>query len=97
MAKQLSVQSKKSIYFDEEEKQLLKYIEQNDFDSLAKSKKNRLINELSLATKNTLAKRKAINLRLMERDLLKFKAKAAEEGIPYQTLMTSILHKYISQ
>lgn len=34
-----------------------------------------------------------INIRLSERDLFKLKAKAIEEGLPYQTLASSILHK----
>jgi predicted DNA binding CopG/RHH family protein len=38
-------------------------------------------------------KTKNINIRISERDLYKLKAKAIEEGIPYQTLASSILHK----
>lgn len=43
--------------------------------------------------KNTLNKTRNINLRLSERDLYKLKARAAREGIPYQTLASSILHR----
>lgn len=43
--------------------------------------------------KNTLNKTRNINIRLSERDLYKLKAKAVAEGIPYQTLASSILHK----
>ncbi len=43
--------------------------------------------------KNTLDKTRNINIRLSERDLHKLKAKAAGEGIPYQTFAASILHK----
>jgi predicted DNA binding CopG/RHH family protein len=45
--------------------------------------------------KNTLKKNKSITIRLAERDLQRIKAKAAEEGVPYQTLITSILHKNV--
>lgn len=45
------------------------------------------------AARNTLNKTRNINIRLSERDLQKLKAKAAREGIPYQTLVSSILHK----
>lgn len=41
----------------------------------------------------TLKKTRNINIRLTERDLHKLKIKAIEEGIPYQTLAASILHK----
>ena len=45
------------------------------------------------AAKNSLNKTMNINIRLSERDVYKLKAKAAAEGIPYQTLVSSILHK----
>ena len=41
-------------------------------------------------------KRKNINIRISEYDLANLKRKAEAEGIPYQTLITSILHKYIT-
>lgn len=45
------------------------------------------------SAKATFNKTRNINIRLSERDLYKLKAKAIEEGIPYQTLASSILHK----
>ncbi len=48
---------------------------------------------LQQLAKNTLNKTRNINIRLSERDLHRLKSKAAEEGIPYQTLASSILHK----
>lgn len=49
--------------------------------------------ELQQIARNTLNKTRNINIRLSERDLYRLKAKAIEEGIPYQTLASSILHK----
>jgi len=49
------------------------------------------------AAKNSLNKTTNINIRLSERDVYKLKAKAAEEGLPYQTLVSSILHKSASR
>lgn len=49
--------------------------------------------ELQQIARNTLNKTRNINIRLTERDLYRLKAKAIEEGIPYQTLAASILHK----
>ncbi|MFS8159368.1 MAG: CopG family antitoxin [Candidatus Roizmanbacteria bacterium] len=46
--------------------------------------------------KYTLNKTKNINIRLSERVVQKLKTKAAEMGIPYQTLASSILHRYSS-
>jgi len=36
-----------------------------------------------------------INVRISKRDVEALKTKALEDGIPYQTLVTSILHKYV--
>jgi predicted DNA binding CopG/RHH family protein len=44
----------------------------------------------------TLTKDKRINIRLSSRDLEDIQMRAAEEGMPYQTLIASIVHKYAS-
>jgi len=44
--------------------------------------------------KNTLEKTKNINIRLSDKVLHKLKVKAAEQGIPYQTLAASVLHRF---
>jgi predicted DNA binding CopG/RHH family protein len=43
--------------------------------------------------RNTIAKNKVITVRLSEKNLIKVKAAAAREGIPYQTFITSLIHK----
>jgi predicted DNA binding CopG/RHH family protein len=48
------------------------------------------------AARTTLRKDKRVNIRMTERDLLRFQRKAVEEGLPYQTLISSVLHKYIN-
>lgn len=61
----------------------------------------------SVATKSELAKFKAaaratgikdrrVNIRLSSGDLSDIQVKALEEGIPYQTLIASVLHKYVT-
>lgn len=52
--------------------------------------------EFLTAANNTIAKNKMITIRLSERNLLRIKAAAAREGLPYQTYITSIIHKYVS-
>ncbi|HUD03210.1 MAG TPA: hypothetical protein VMR51_00195 [Patescibacteria group bacterium] len=80
---------------EEEEKQELEAIE----SALEKGElKNALAfdkrkKELQQIARSTMNKTKNINIRLSERDLYKLKTKAIEEGIPYQTLASSILHK----
>lgn len=44
----------------------------------------------------SLSKDKRINIRLSSRDLEDVQTRAAEEGMPYQTLIASVLHKYVS-
>lgn len=44
----------------------------------------------------SLVKDKRVNIRISSRDLEDIQAKAAEEAIPYQTLMASVLHKYVT-
>jgi len=42
-------------------------------------------------------KTRNINIRIREHDLARLKQRAEEEGVPYQTLISSILHKYVSE
>ncbi len=48
------------------------------------------------ATETLSGARKRISILIPERDLSRLKAKAAEEGMPYQTFINSILHKAVS-
>ena len=49
-----------------------------------------------LAAKETMKKNKNINIRISENDLQSIKLLAAKEGMPYQTLIGSLIHKYAS-
>lgn len=51
--------------------------------------------KLESAANFTLEKTKTISIRLTEKNLMRIKAAAAREGLPYQTLITSILHKHV--
>ncbi len=97
MNKKINIQ-KNNVFapLDEYEKDLMEMVENEELKPLAPKDHKKMATMLSTAVKNTYAKRKTVNLRLSERDLMNLKVKAAEEGIPYQTLMTSILHRYIS-
>lgn len=48
------------------------------------------------AARATALKDRRINIRLSSTDLVDIQAKALEEGIPYQTLIASVLHKYVT-
>jgi predicted DNA binding CopG/RHH family protein len=82
-------------YLDEEEQQLVadfeKVLEEGTLESAPNLDARK--KELQQIARNTLNKTRNINIRLTERDLHRLKSKAIEEGIPYQTLASSILHK----
>ncbi len=48
------------------------------------------------AARSTFKKTRRVNLRVTERDFDLAHARAREEGIPYQTLLSSVIHKYLS-
>ena len=48
------------------------------------------------AARNTFNKTRRVNLRVTERDYMLAHSRAREEGIPYQTLLSSVIHKYLS-
>ncbi len=74
-----------------EEQEILDGVENGEFVPVENQEEAK--KEAILAARNTLNKVKNINIRLTLRDLQKLKVKATEEGIPYQTLASSILHK----
>ena len=48
------------------------------------------------AARATFVKSRRVNIRLSAADLMDIQARAYEEGVPYQTLIASVLHKYVS-
>lgn len=79
---------------NKEEREILDAIENGRWE-LVRAKKSELRRYAQIA-KNTLRKDQRMNIRISRADLNRIKAKAAEEGIPYQTLVASIIHKYVS-
>ena len=84
----------KKYSLDREEKEILDAIE-NDKWELVKPKRAELDYYAEIA-RNTFRKDQRMNIRISKADLNRIKAKAAEEGIPYQTLVASLIHKYAS-
>ena len=79
---------------DLEEREILESYERDEWRPVKNGSSE--IAKLQQYARNTLQKSKRINIRLAERDLVGIQAKAIEEGLPYQTLISSILHKYLS-
>ena len=76
------------------EKELEKSIENNEWKSVGNL--SEMKKQFKMAAKNTLLKDQRMNIRIAQRDLEGLKTKALEEGMPYQTLVSSVLHKYVT-
>ena len=77
---------------DKNEKRLLKEFEAGDFKTAKNVKKE--TTRYRRYVKDNLRKTNNINIRLSKKDLQKIKALAARKGLPYQTLISSLLHQY---
>jgi len=77
-----------------EEKDLLDSYEKGEWKSVKNLKKE--MTRYQKIARSTLRKDKRINIRVPAKDLEEIQKRALEEGIPYQTLISSILHKYAS-
>ncbi len=84
----------KSYELDIEEQELLKSLENDEWESILNLEDE--IKSHKEIAKNTLRKDKRINIRLSANDLEALKTNAEELGLPYQTLVSSILHQYAS-
>jgi predicted DNA binding CopG/RHH family protein len=84
----------KKIILDDEEKDILESYERGEWMPVKNPKKE--IETLKRYAKNTLQKDKRINIRMTSKDLDLVQVIAVQEGIPYQTLVSSIIHKYVS-
>ncbi len=83
----------KNIQLDKEEQELLDAFEAGEFQSDLTPARREFIEQ---SAAQTFKKDKRINIRISSRDLTALRRRAAEEGMPYQTLVASILHKYVS-
>ena len=81
------------VRLDPEEQELLESFERDEWRSItgreAESERYRGY------ARATFKKDKRVNIRISTRDLEALQKRALEEGIPYQTLMASVLHKYV--
>ena len=78
----------------EEEQEILDSFERGEWvpvKDLSKRKR-----ELIRYARNTLKKDKRLNIRISERDLNELQKKAVGEGLPYQTFVSSIIHKFVN-
>jgi predicted DNA binding CopG/RHH family protein len=77
-----------------EEEEILEKFERGDLLSSADAEEE--METARQAARNTFNKTRRVNLRVTERDFSLAHTRAREEGIPYQTLLSSVIHKYLS-
>lgn len=79
---------------DKEEKKFIDSVEKGEWRSISELQKE--IEQSKKIAKKTLRKDQRMNIRISKKDLDSLKVKAIEEGIPYQTLVSRLIHKYLS-
>ena len=79
---------------DEEERDLINSLENGEWKEIEENEEYKL--QAKKYAEATMKKDKRMNIRISERDLKNLKIRAMEEGLPYQTLVSMILHKYVS-
>jgi len=84
--------SKVKLKLDKEEKELLESVERGEWQSV--KNKQKYLSQAKEASGNFLKKDARINIRISSFDLQHLKRIAAKEGLPYQTLIAMVLHKY---
>ncbi len=79
---------------DKFEKEILAEYDKGKLKSTSPSKAR--LTKFKAAASATFLKEKRVNIRLSTPDLMDIQARALEEGMPYQTLIASVLHKFVS-
>ncbi|HUT45867.1 MAG TPA: hypothetical protein VMX36_06245 [Sedimentisphaerales bacterium] len=77
-----------------QEKEIVESVERGDWRSVRGVKKQ--IKRYQDYARATVRKDKRVNIRMSEKDLIGLQKKAMEEGLPYQTLISSVLHRYVN-
>lgn len=76
------------------EEDILAAYDKGEFKSIASSKAR--LKKYREAAQATFIKDRRVNIRLSSPDLMDIQARALEEGMPYQTLIASVLHKFVA-
>ncbi|MCX6579715.1 MAG: CopG family antitoxin [Candidatus Aminicenantes bacterium] len=88
----MSEKEKQALQLDEEEIEILEAFEEGKLEKIDMSEDE--IEDLKIAARETLSENNRISVRIPERDLRKIKERAQVNGIPYQFLITAVLHQY---
>lgn len=83
-----------NLKLQKDELELLASYEAEEWKSARKMKEQK--EQYRAYARATLRKDKRVNIRISEKDLLALQKRAVRQGIPYQTLISSVLHKYVN-
>jgi len=84
----------KEKHLNDYEQELIESLESEDIQPVKNVKKE--IEKHQTYARNTLKKDKRVNIRISSKDLEKIQVTAIKQGLPYQTFMSSVLHKYVT-
>jgi predicted DNA binding CopG/RHH family protein len=82
------------VKLDQEEKEIVESFERGEMQTIPDLERE--IERYREIARTTFKKDKRVNIRISSKDLMAIQKRALEEGIPYQTLISSVLHKYVS-
>ncbi len=83
-----------TVKINKEEQDFLKSFERGEWKSVNNLENRK--SDLKNYARTTMRKDKRVNIRISERDLKELQRKAVHEGLPYQTFISSILHKFVN-
>jgi predicted DNA binding CopG/RHH family protein len=83
-------------YYDEEERDLIEEIEHGpEWPVVSPEKEEEIVQAFRDAIDAKYKKKARVNFRITEEDFTLLKARALEEGIPYQTLLSKLVHRFV--
>lgn len=85
----------KNIKLDKEEQELEQLLLRGEYKSVKDLKKSVVVFKQAVKDYRLLQKSKPITIRINQEDLFKVKSKAKKSRIPYQTLLSALIHQYV--
>ena len=84
----------KTVKLDKDEQKLIDSVERGEWKSVSNLKGE--VKRHQQYARNTLKKDRRVNIRISSKDLEELQTIAVTDGIPYQTLMSSVLHRFVN-
>lgn len=95
MNKQIKIDPFKDLRLDKEERLVEQALAKDEYVSSKNLQKRKELFKKAVADYKELRRSKRITIRINKADLIRVKAKAKETNLPYQTLISALIHKYV--